>query len=85
MSLVVTPAAAAANDEAPQTEWAPNIPTLIPACCSISLSHRAMVDEDTGWCGLTIATNNFTVPSERSEEVTLIYCLRVATGHNSLL
>ena len=85
MSLVVTPAVAAADDEAPLTERAPKIPVLIPACCRVSFSYRVMVDEDTGLCGFTIATNSLAVPSGHRGEVMSIYRHRVVTGHNSLL
>ena len=84
MLFVVTPAATAA-EEAPLTEWLPKIPTLTPACSKVSFSHLAIEDEDTGLCGLTATKNSFTAPSGRSEEVTVKYCLRVATGQSSLL
>jgi len=85
MSLVVTPAAAAANDEAPQTEWAPKTPTSTSACCRVSLSHLAMDDNKTGLCGFITATNSFTAPSRHSGKVTVKYFLREAIKHSSLL
>ena len=44
-----------------------------------------MDDDDTGLCGLTTATDSFTALSGCSGEVTVKYCLRVVTGHSSLL
>ena len=48
MSLVVTPESAAAQADALLVEWAVNILTSIPESFSTSLSHRAIVQGDTG-------------------------------------
>ena len=48
--LVVTPAPAALEQVAPQTECDLNIPLSIPASLIVDLSHLAMVEEVTGLC-----------------------------------
>ena len=60
---MVTPTFAAAVTEALRTEFALKVSALMPAFDSIVFSHLAMVDEQTGWCGLIVAINNFEVSS----------------------
>ena len=48
MSLIVTPAPAAADTEAPLTEWPEKIDTSIPANLKVSFNHQAIVQETTG-------------------------------------
>ena len=52
---MVTPPLAAADTEAPRTEWALKVSVFIPDFVSTTLIHLAMVDEATGLYGLMIA------------------------------
>ena len=49
--LVVIPAEAAADAEAPLTECALNVVVSIPADCNVDKIHLTMEDEVTGLCG----------------------------------
>ena len=62
MSQVVIPAVAAAVVAAPLVECALNTSVFIPTCVRVVLSHLAMVEEQTGLCGLIRARNNLSSP-----------------------
>ena len=81
MSEVEIPAAAAAEEEAPLTEWALNIEVSMPEASSKDFSHLATVLEDTALCGLIIATSRL-VSFPRRGCVLLSYSFSVTTGHN---
>ena len=48
VSSTITPNFEAAEVLAPLTEWALNIAVSIPAAVRISMSHLAIVEDDTG-------------------------------------
>ena len=73
MSLVVIPRFAAAEDDAPRTEWAVKTEVSMPAASSRDLSHLARVLDVTALCGLIRARNNLVSPPL---QVTVI------TGHS---
>ena len=80
-----TEALAAAVVDAPRTECALNIETSIPASTRSSRIHRAIVDGETGRCGLMKDKNKFrgSLPVVAlSLDVDLMYCLKQATGYN---
>ena len=58
ISFVEIPSMAAADVEAALVECALKILVSMPASRMTSFSHRAIVDEVTGWCGLMNDMNN---------------------------
>lgn len=82
---MVTPAPAAADVEAPLTEWPEKIDTSMPANLKVSFNQRAMVHEATGLWGFLIATNSLLESLGRKVAVRASYCHRVATGHKPVL
>ena len=63
MSLVVIPRFAAAEDDAPRTEWAVKTVVSMPAASSTDLSHLAIVLNVTASCGLMRARNYLVSPT----------------------
>ena len=57
MSEVEIPAEAAAEEEAPLTDWALNIEVSMSEASSKDFSLLATVLEDTALCGLIVATS----------------------------
>ena len=71
--------------EAPRTECALKMEVSIPALASNFRIQRAIVDGDTGWCGLMYDTNSLfglSLVAVLRLDVTCRYCLKHATGHN---
>ena len=83
MSEVEIPTEAAAEEEAPLTEWALNIEVSMPEASNKDFIHLATVLEDTALCGLIIATSRL-VSLPRSGCVLLSYSFKVTTGHSLL-
>ena len=84
MSIVVTPAAAAAVTVALRTECALKMAVSMPAFSSTVRSYRAIVDDATGLWGFTTARNSFSL-SFRIGSVCFTYASRASTGHTRLL
>ena len=83
VSLVVMPAAAAADVLALRSEWALNTSVLIPAFPSRILSHLAIVDEHTGLWGLVIPRNSVEwLPLNKFVQDS--YSVNAVTGHRRL-
>jgi len=80
-----TPDPAAADVAAPLTEWAAKMDTSTPASFSVSQSQRAIVQETTGLCGLTIATNSLVESLGLNSVVAVTYCRSASTGHKFVL
>jgi len=80
MSEVEIPTEAAAEEEAPLTEWTLCIEVSIPEASSKDFSHLVMVLEDTALCGLIIVTSRL-VSLPRGGCVLLSYSFKINTGH----
>ena len=85
MSFIVTPAPAAADVEAPLTEWSEKIDISILDNLKVSFSHRAMVHETTGLWDFLTATKSWPLSPDHREAITSSYRLKVSTGHKFTL
>ena len=71
----------AIDEEAPLTEWALNMVISIPAAAMVSFSHLAIVEDDTGLCGLINEMNSWE-ESPLNGLVLPKYSSREETGHS---
>ena len=75
------PASAAAVDEAPLVEWAVSIAVSTPLSFKTCFNHPAIVEENTGLCGETVAKKSWSLPWSLKPSVAFSYAFKQATGH----